>query len=92
MRKDGEGKYTVKGDDIQIAVDMVRLAYENAYDTAILVSGDGDFVPAIKAVQKLGKNVGNAYFHKTSSGFLKRVCDSSVLLDEIIIQINDKEK
>lgn len=92
LRKDGEGKYTVEGDDIQIAVDMVRLAYENAYDAAILVSGDGDFVPAIKTVQKLGKKVSNAYFHKTSSDFLKSVCDSSVLLDEIIMQISNKEK
>lgn len=92
LRKDGEGKYTVKGDDIQIAVDMVRLAYENAYDTAILVSGDGDFVPAIKTVQKLGKKVGNAYFHKTSSDFLKSVCDSSILLDDNIMGIIKKEK
>lgn len=92
LRKDGEGKYTVKGDDIQIAVDMIRLAYENAYDTAILVSGDGDFVPAIKTVQKLGKKVGNAFFRKTSSDFLKRVCDSSVLLDEIIAEIFKEEK
>jgi uncharacterized LabA/DUF88 family protein len=43
--------------DIQIAIDMVSLAYENAYDTAVLVSGDGDFVPVIRKVRELGKKV-----------------------------------
>ena len=41
---------------------MVKLAYNDAYDTAILVSSDGDFVPAVKSVQDLGKIVINAYF------------------------------
>ncbi len=84
IREAGGTKYAVKGDDINIAVDMVSMAYENAYDTAILVSGDGDFVPAIKVVQKLGKNVENAYFKLTRSDYLRQVCDLSVSLDGII--------
>jgi uncharacterized LabA/DUF88 family protein len=61
MQKDraNPGGYTVKEDDIHIAVDMVRLAYNEAYDTAILVSTDGDFVPAIEAVKEKGKRVEN---------------------------------
>jgi len=90
MRKDGTGQYTVKGDDIHIAVDMVGLAYEDAFDTAILVSGDGDFVPAIKKVQKLGKRVENAYFSISSSSFLKQTCNSSVLLDDLTDRIMKK--
>ena len=43
--------------DIKIAIDIVSLAYEDAYDTAVLVSGDGDFVPVVKKVKELGKNV-----------------------------------
>lgn len=84
--RDGSGgyKYSVKGDDIHIAVDMVRMAYENAYDTTILVSGDGDFVPAITTVQKIGKKVENAYFHLTRSSYLKQVCNLSVSLDKVI--------
>jgi len=86
LRKGGDGVYTVKGDDINIATDMVSMAYENQYDVAILVSGDGDFVPAIKKVQKLNKNVENACFHCSASNFLKSVCGSSIPLDEIIEQ------
>lgn len=43
--------------DISIAIDIVSLAYENAYDTAVLVSGDGDFVPVVKKIKKLDKKV-----------------------------------
>jgi len=88
MRKikkhDGTFEFSVKGDDIHLGIDMVSFAYENLYDTAILVSGDGDFAPAVKRVQKLGKNVENAYFHISRSSLLKQVCNSSVLLDEIV--------
>jgi uncharacterized LabA/DUF88 family protein len=83
-RPDGSVEFAVKGDDIYLATDLVSFAYENKYDTAILVSGDGDFVPAIKKVQKLGKKVENAYFSANRSNFLKSVCDASILLDMII--------
>jgi len=43
--------------DIKIAVDIISLAYENAYDMAVLVSGDGDFVPVVKKVKELDKNL-----------------------------------
>jgi uncharacterized LabA/DUF88 family protein len=88
MRKikkaNGKIEFAVKGDDIYLATDMLSFAYENVYDAAILVSGDGDFVPVIKKVQKLGKRVENAYFSVSRSDFLRSVCNSSVLLDEIM--------
>jgi len=67
--------YQVKEDDIHLAVDMVRLAYKNVFDTAILVSSDGDFVPAVKAVQETGKNVENIGFEIKFSYHLKQECD-----------------
>ncbi len=96
MRKirkpDGEFEFTVKGDDIYLATDMVSFGYENRYDTAVLVSGDGDFVPAIKRVQKLGKKVENAFFSVSRANVLKGVCNSSIFLDEIIENECIKEK
>ena len=72
--------YVVKGDDIHIAVDMVKGAYENTFDIAILVSGDGAFVPAVNTIQEKGKVVENAYFKESLSWHLKQNCDKSTLL------------
>ncbi len=77
--------YVVKGDDIHIAVDMVKGAYENTFDVAILVSGDGDFVPAVEVVQEKGKSVENAYFKPSLSWHLKQECDKSIRLDKEIL-------
>ncbi len=81
---DGTFNFYVKGDDIHLATDMISLAYENVYDTAVLVSGDGDFEPAIKQAQKLGKKVENAYFEVSRSDFLRVICNSSTNLSRII--------
>lgn len=70
-----------KGVDVSLAVDMLELAYRNAYDTAILVSGDGDFARVAKAVKALGKHVENAFGHCGQSRQLRQACDVSVLLD-----------
>lgn len=51
-----------KGIDILLAVDMLRFARLNTYDTAILASRDGDFEEAIRDVQDMGKQVELAAF------------------------------
>ena len=43
-----------KGIDVSIAVDLLSLALCDGFDRAVLVSGDGDFVPAVEAVRDLG--------------------------------------
>lgn len=51
------GKYHEKGVDVQLAVDLLVGAYENTYDTAIILSSDTDLIPAIKKAKELGKSV-----------------------------------
>ncbi len=46
-----------KAVDVQIAVDMVSMAQKNAYDTAYLLSADGDLTPAVSEARSLGKKV-----------------------------------
>lgn len=48
---------TEKRVDTQLVADMIQLAAVNAYDAAVLLSGDQDFVPAVKATNDLGKRV-----------------------------------
>lgn len=77
--------YVLKEDDIHLAVDMVEGAYNNLFDTAIIISGDGDFLPAVKSVQKKNKKVVNVYFKKSSSRHLKQYCDKSIELTKEIL-------
>ena len=42
-----------KQTDVNIALHLLTEAIHNSYDKAIIVSGDSDLVPAIKAVKKL---------------------------------------
>ncbi len=86
-RKDGNFVFDVKGDDVHLAVDLVSGAYEDLYDTAIIVSGDEDFIPAIKKAQKLGKKVVNAYFKSSSSASLKKTCDDFIYMNDLIKEL-----
>jgi len=79
--------YIIKEDDINMAVDMVERACGNNYDIALVISGDGDFVPAVKAVQRKNKIVENIYFEHSSSRNLKSHCNTSL---ELTRQILDK--
>lgn len=79
--------YILKEDDINMAVDMVENACDNNFDIAVLVSGDGDFVPAVRSVKKKNKIVKNLYFKNSSSRNLKNFCDESL---ELTKQILDK--
>lgn len=80
VKINGKIIYQVKEDDIHLAVDMVKLAFNNAYDTAILVSSDGDFVPAVQAVKEIGKNVENIGFENKFSYHLQHECDRFIKL------------
>jgi len=44
-----------KGVDVKMAVDLVAGAFEDKYDTAVVVSSDTDLIPAIKHVINMGK-------------------------------------
>ena len=83
--------YVLKEDDIHMAVDLVKGAFKNTYDEAILVSGDGDFVPAVLAAKEEGKFIENVYFKKSASTNLKNNCDRSFeLKKELLDRFFDK--
>ncbi len=77
--------YIIKEDDINMAVDMVERACGDKFDIALIVSGDGDFVPAVKAVQRKNKTVENVFFKNSSSRNLKNHCDKSLELTREIL-------
>jgi len=48
---------TEKRVDTRLVADIIQYAAIGAFDAAVLVSGDDDFVPAVEAVNALGKQV-----------------------------------
>ena len=72
IRKYGDGK--VKANlDIELVVDMMKTARN--LDIAIVVSGDGDFAPAIRAVQEMGVRVEVISFRGNTSSDLIEAAD-----------------
>ena len=72
-----------KETEIALATDLVRLAMENAYEWAVLVSGDQDFAPAIRFIRKglhPKKRVHQVFPRLTQ---LKKTCSSFSGLEEI---------
>ncbi|MES1239732.1 MAG: NYN domain-containing protein, partial [Chloroflexota bacterium] len=85
IRKYGDGK--VKANlDIELVVDMMKTARN--LDVAIVVSGDGDFAPAIRAVQEMGVRVEVVSFRGNTSSDLMDVADQFT----DIVQIAKVEK
>jgi len=72
IRKYGDGK--VKANlDIELVVDLMKTARN--LDVAVIVSGDGDFASAIRAVQEMGVRVEVVSFRGNTSSDLIDVAD-----------------
>lgn len=73
----------VKGDlheknlDTQLNTDLLLLAMENKFDTAIIVSNDGDYEAAAGGAKKLGRKIELLYFKGKVSWNLRRIADVS---------------
>lgn len=80
LEKRPGGVLVEKSVDIMMAVDMLQLAHRNVYDTAIVVSGDGDFSYVVHLVKDLGKHVENAYVQSGQSRVLRDTCDRFIPL------------
>ena len=77
------GVFREKGVDVHIAVDLVKGAYEDRYDTAVLVSSDTDLIPAVHAVRGKQKQVEYIGFaHRPSFGLMKNVDLTTTLRQE----------
>lgn len=70
-----------KGDwDVGIVTDMIRM--DPKLDVMVLVSGDGDYVPALEYLRNQGQLIEVIAFGKSTSGKLITTADEFVDLDE----------
>lgn len=72
-----------KGVDAALVTDLLSLAWQQAYDVAILVTGDADYVPAVEYVQAKGLKVINAAW-KMRGHNLRNACWGSFDTDDLV--------
>jgi len=62
FKKEGRREEKAKGVDIMLTKDVLSHAFMDNYDIVVLVAGDGDYVPLVNEVKRLGKQVCVAFF------------------------------
>jgi uncharacterized LabA/DUF88 family protein len=67
--------YVQKGVDVFLAVDMMRLALKRQMQKAVLVAGDADYVPLVKAIKDEGVSVTLYHSQISCSDELWEACD-----------------
>jgi uncharacterized LabA/DUF88 family protein len=73
-----------KGVDIALTKDLLSHAYNDNYDATVLVAGDGDYVPLVNEVKRLGKLVYVVFFSATGlSPDLRLASDRFFELDNL---------
>ena len=77
-----------KGIDVALATDFISLAWENGFDTAVIVSGDSDYVDAVKRVKQKGKKVEIASFKNSMASDMRTLGDKTIILDNIVADIS----
>ena len=65
---------------------MISKAYTNAYDVAILVSGDTDYLPVVKQLHNIGKIVVLATLPQQNISKYKGLYDQHIKITDEILQ------
>lgn len=71
-----------KETDVNIASDMLVKGYNNAFDTAVLVSADTDYLKVLKDLRRIGKIVEVAVTPTQQSQAVRASADSVISLTE----------
>ena len=71
-----------KGIDVRIATDMIRLAWIDNYDVAVLASSDRDFIPVVEFLETRNIKVIHCTFPQQGLE-LARACWGSIAIPEI---------
>ncbi len=83
-------KHEEKQTDVNIAISLLKTAYEDRYDKAIIITGDSDMIPAIKEVRTTfaNKKVGVVIPYMKSSIELINNCDFHIRMKFLHLERN----
>lgn len=75
-----------KGTDINLATHLITKGFMNAYDTAIIVSGDTDYIPVLDVLNTLGKTTIVVGVKGQNLHQFSHHSDDQLLLDDTFFQ------
>jgi hypothetical protein len=75
-----------KAVDIALATDALMLAAERQTEVSVILSGDGDFVPVVEAMKRLGQRVVVGGFAGSTSADLLIAADDFVDLTPLLLE------
>ena len=75
-----------KGTDINLASHAIAKGILNAYDTAVIVSGDTDYIPVMDILNTIGKSVIVVGVQGQNLFQFKHHSDAQILLDDVFFQ------
>lgn len=78
-----------KGVDTALVTDMIRLAWANSFDIAVILSSDRDFIPAVEFLNQKGLRTINPYFPPKGFDLATR-CWANVELPPVLSEIERK--
>lgn len=76
-----EGDFKQKRVDIMMAIDLVTLSYRDQIQSAIIVAGDSDLIPAIERAKNNGTIIYLYYHPKSVHNELLNACDERIPMD-----------
>jgi hypothetical protein len=76
-----------KGIDTAIVTDLIQLAIDDMLDTAVLVTADADFIPAVEFIQnRTSKRIVHAHFRPEGQN-LRNACWTHLFFDNLMAEL-----
>ncbi len=86
---DGQGnpRFLQKGIDTELSIDLTGLSATGKIEHAILVAGDGDFVPPIRAAKQHGVKIWLFHGQSCSRALIKEADRRIPITEELLLRI-----
>ncbi len=75
-----------KGTDINLAAHLITKGFMNAYDTAVILSGDTDYIPVLDILDTLGKTTVVVGVQGQNLHQFVQHSDDQILIDDTLFQ------
>lgn len=76
-----------KGTDVNLATHIITKGFMNAYDTAVIMSGDTDYIPVLDTLNMLGKATVVVGIQGQNMNQFIHHSDDQILLDDATFQL-----